>query len=138
MDHGISLVFKTQTLQSFLTFKDTKPPLKTPKMYLISIALQWKLGHVVDRFNVQNALLWKNYTRRTFCKVPSLEIKANLGCRKKKKKKLGSSLLRQISQISFQISQAALPQANAVAAGGLSVVADASACTPVLVIRCTP
>ena len=107
-------------------------------MYLISIALQWKLGHVVDRFNVQNALLWKNYTRRTFCKVPSLEIKANLGCRKKKKKKLGSSLLRQISQISFQISQAALPQANAVAAGGLSVVADASACTPVLVIRCTP
>ena len=87
MDHGISLVFKTQALQSFLTFKDTKPPLKTPKMYLISIALQWKLGHVVDRFNVQNALLWKNYTRRTFCKVPSLEIKANLGCRKKKKKK---------------------------------------------------
>lgn len=106
-------------------------------MYLITIALQWKLGHVVDRFNVQNALLWKNYTRRTFCKVPSLEIKANLGCRKKKKK-LGSSFLRQISQISFQISQAALPQANAVAAGGLSVVADASACTPVLVIHCAP
>ena len=58
--------------------------------------------------------------------------------KEKKKKKLGSSLLRQISQISFQISQAALPQVNAVAAGGLSVVADASACTPVLVIRCTP
>lgn len=56
----------------------------------------------------------------------------------KEKKKLGSSFLRQISQISFQISQAALPQANAVAAGGLSVVADASVCTPVLVIHCAP
>ena len=56
----------------------------------------------------------------------------------KEKKKLGSSFLRQISQISFQISQAALPQANAVAAGGLSVVADTSVCTPVLVIHCAP
>ena len=53
-------------------------------MYLISIALQWKLGHVVDRFHVQNALLWKNYTRRTFCIVTTIEIKANLGCQKKK------------------------------------------------------
>lgn len=42
----------------------------------------------------------------------------------KKKKKLGSSFLRQISQPSFQISQAALPQASVVAAGRLSVAAD--------------
>lgn len=53
-------------------------------MYLIFAALQWKLGHAVDGFHVQNALLWKNYAERTFCKVPSLEIKANLGCWKKK------------------------------------------------------
>ena len=48
---------------------------------------------------------------------------------KKKKTKLGSSFLRQISQPSFQISQAALPQAalpqaSVVAAGRLSVAAD--------------
>lgn len=118
------------------SIKYSKAPLKTPKMYLISIALQWKLGHVVDRFHVQNALLWKNYTRRTFCKVPTIEIKANLGCQKKKK--LGSSFLRQISQISLQISQAAFPQASAVAAGRSSLVTDAGACTAVLVIHCAP
>lgn len=55
-----------------------------------------------------------------------------------KEKKLGSSFLRQISQISFQISQAALPQAIAVAAGRSSLVTDAGACTAVLVIHCAP
>lgn len=37
--------------------------------YFIFIILQWKLGCAVDRFRVQNALLWKNYAERTFCKV---------------------------------------------------------------------
>lgn len=52
--------------------------------------------------------------KKDIYKVPSLEIKANLGCQreKKKKKTLGSSFLRQISQPSFQISQAALPQTS--------------------------
>ena len=77
--------------------------------------------------------------KKDICKVPSLEIKANLGCqREKKKKKLGSSFLRQISQPSFQISQAALPQASVVAAGRLSVAADPVAWAPVLVIHCAP
>ena len=50
----------------------------------------------------------------------------------------GSSFLRQISQPSFQISQAALPQASVVAAGRLSVAADPVAWAPVLVIHCAP